>query len=102
MRHTYVHVQGKCVNNILNSDNHLFALARQGQRVPSALTAIAVVFFVLLLALIPGQILGRIVLFSYDGTPRFPSGIQRLAQPIVQNVTIYTLIYIGLWGWLRL
>ncbi len=60
------------VTDIFNPDNRLFTLARQG-RLPSALTAIAVVFFVLLVALIPGQIPGRIVLVSHDGTPRFPS-----------------------------
>ena len=90
------------VSNILNSDNRLFALARQGQRPPSALTAIVVVFCVLLLVLIPGQILGRIVLVSYDGRPRFPSGIQSLAEPIVQNISMFLLIYVGLWAGLRL
>jgi len=77
------------VTDIFNAENRLFALARQG-RLPSALTAIAVAFFALLLALIPGQILGRIVLVSHDGTPRFRSGIQSLAEPIVQNVAMFT------------
>ena len=56
----------------------------------------------LLLVLIPGQILGRIVLVSYDGRPRFPSGIQSLAEPIVQNISMFLLIYVGLWAGLRL
>src|SRR6266566_2338680 len=77
------------VSNILNSDNRLFALARQGQRPPSALTAIVVVFCVLLLV-------------PYDGRPRFPSGIQSLAEPIVQNISMFLLIYVGLWAGLRL
>ena len=45
------------MTNVLGPDNRLLALARQGGRPPSALVAIAVVFAILVLALIPGQIL---------------------------------------------
>ena len=90
------------MTRILNPDNRLFTLARQGQRQPSAVTAIAVVFAVTLLAIVPGQILGRIVIFSYDGTPRVAPPFQSLAEPIVQNITIFSLIYLGTWFWLRL
>jgi membrane protease YdiL (CAAX protease family) len=90
------------VTGILTPDNRLFTLARQGGRPPSALAAIAVVFVILVVAIIPGQIIGRTVLFSHDGTPRFPREIQPLLEPIVQNVTIFLLIFVGLWGWLRI
>ncbi len=89
------------MTGILTPNNRLFTLARQGGRPPSALVAIAVVFAILVLALIPGQILGRIVLMSHDGKPRFPSEIQPIVEPIVQNVTMFGLIFAGLWGWLR-
>jgi membrane protease YdiL (CAAX protease family) len=90
------------LTGILNPNNRLFTLARQGGRPPSALVAIVVVFVVLALALFPGQILGRMVLLSYDGAPRFPSAIQPVVEPIVQNVTMFLLIFMGLWVWLRL
>jgi hypothetical protein len=90
------------LTTILNPDNRLFTVARQGRRPPSALVAIAVVFVMLALALIPGQILARVVLASANGLLRFPSRIQSLAEPIVQNVAMFVPIYLGLWGWLRL
>jgi CAAX protease family protein len=66
------------------------------------LAAIVVVFVLLALALIPGQILARVVLLSANGVSKFPSRIQSLAEPIVQNVAMFVPIYLGLWGWLRL
>jgi len=84
------------VITILNPDNRLFTLARQGQGPPSALAAIAVVFVMLVLVLIPGQMLARLVVRL------FPSGIQSIAEPIVGNVVGFLPIYLGLWAWLRL
>lgn len=81
---------------ILSPDNRLFALARQGRRPPSAPVAIAVVVAVLALALIPGQMLAHLVV------PLLPSGIQSIAEPIIQNVAMFLPIYMGLWVWLRL
>jgi membrane protease YdiL (CAAX protease family) len=80
----------------LDQSNRLFNMARQGQRLPSALTAIAVVLVVLALAIIPGQALGRVVVRL------FPSEAQSFAEPIVQNISIFSPIYLGLWVWLRL
>src|SRR5436190_22118814 len=90
------------VSRILKPNNRLFILSRYGRPLPSAPTAIAVVFVILLLALIPGQILGHIVLLSYNGTPRFPNGIQPIVEPIVQNITMFLFIFLSLWFWLRL
>jgi membrane protease YdiL (CAAX protease family) len=90
------------VTGILDPDNRLITLARQGGRPPSAPVAIGVVFLILVLALIPGKILGRLLLVSYGGISRFPSGIQSIVEPIVQNITMFLLIYLGLWVWLRL
>jgi CAAX protease family protein len=84
------------LTTIFNPDNRLFTLARQGRRPPSATAAIAVVFVVLALALIPGQMLARLVVRL------FPSGIQSIAEPIIQNVAMFLPIYLGLWVWLRI
>jgi membrane protease YdiL (CAAX protease family) len=32
----------------------------------------------------------------------FPSGVQSIAEPIIQNVAMFLPIYLGLWVWLRL
>lgn len=74
----------------------MFNLARWGRRPPSALAAIAIVFVVLALALIPGQMLARLIVWS------FPAEIQSIAEPIVQNVAMFMPIYLGLWICLRL
>ena len=84
------------VTIILDPDNRLFTLALQGRCPPPALAAIAVVFVLLVLALIPGQMFARVVVAL------FPSGIQSIAEPIVQNVAMFLPIYLGLWVWLRL
>jgi hypothetical protein len=67
------------VTSILNPDNRLFTLARLGRRPPSALAAIAVVFVMLALVLILGQMLARLV-------PLFPSGIQSVTNPISEII----------------
>jgi uncharacterized protein len=84
------------VTTILSDNNRLFALARQGCRLPSGLVAIAVVFVLLVIALIPGQILSRLI------TGRFPSGVKSVAEPIIQNVVMFLPLFPGLWIWLRL
>ena len=63
-------------------------MAREGRRRPSAMVAIAVVFVILVFSLFLGQLSSRIVLVAPDGIPRFPSEIQSIAEPIVQNATI--------------
>ena len=89
------------MSGLLHPDNRLFALARQDRRPPSALVAIAIVIVTVVLAIIPGQLLGRIVLFSPGGIPRFRGEIQSVVEPIVLNVTIFLFVYLGLWVWLR-
>jgi hypothetical protein len=54
------------------------------------------VLLILVLALIPGQMLGRAIVRL------LPSGDQPIAEPIIQNATTFLPIYLGLWVWLRL
>jgi membrane protease YdiL (CAAX protease family) len=89
-------LETQLLDTILDPANRLFNMARQGRRLPSALTAIAVVFAVLVLALIPGQMLGRAIVRL------FPSGDRPIAEPIIQNATMFLPIYLGLWVWLQL
>jgi membrane protease YdiL (CAAX protease family) len=84
------------VTTILDPNNRLFVLVREGKHQPSALTAIAVVFGALVLALIPGQMLARLVIPLI-----FHGGIQSTAGTIVQNITGFLPVYLGLWFWLR-
>ncbi len=83
------------MTTILDEDNRLFTLAKLGRRPPSGLVAIAVVFFMLLLWLIPGQILSRLILRLFSSRAR------PVAAPIVENVAMFLPIYMGLWVWLR-
>src|SRR5438309_1372335 len=48
------------------------------------------------LVLIPGQMLGRLVVRLT------PGGIQSIAGPIIENITGFLPIYLGFWVWLRL
>jgi len=50
---------------------------------------------VLVLALISGRMLARIIV------QLLPSGIQSIAEPMVENVTMFLPIYLGFWVWLR-
>ena len=84
------------MTTILNPDNRLFTLARQGRRPPSALVAIAVVLFILVLVIV-GESKSRLAVQLI-----FPVGIQSIAEPIVENVVGFLPIYLGLWVWLRL
>lgn len=84
------------MTTILNPDNRLFTLARQGRRPPSALAAIAVVLFILVLVIV-GESQSRLAVQLI-----FPGGIQSIAEPIVENIVAFLPIYLGLWVWLRL
>lgn len=82
------------MTSIFSPNNRLFVLARQGQRQPSALTAIAVVPFMLVL-MIASQVIGRVLL-----RPIFPKGGQSVADLIAEIIGFLS-IYLGLWIWLR-
>jgi len=84
------------VTSLLNTNNRLFILARQGKRQPSALAAITVVLVILGLVTIPGQLLARLVvrLTLADGT-------QSDVRTIVENIGGFLPVYLGLWIWLR-
>ena len=82
---------------LLNPNNRLFTLARQSQRQPSALEAIAVVLVALVLILIPGQMLTRIIMRSL-----VQGGSRSIASPIVENAIGFLPVYMALWVWLRL
>jgi hypothetical protein len=94
-RYAYSENQKNSVAAILDPDNRLFTMARQGRHLPSALVAIAVVFVMLVSALIPGQMLARLVVRL------FPDRIHPIAEPIVQNAAMFLPIYFGVWVWLR-
>lgn len=81
---------------ILDPDNRLFVLARLGRRQSSAPTAIAIVLVILALVLIPGQMLARLIVPLI-----FAGGIQSITGSMVQNITGFLPIYLGLWVWLR-
>jgi hypothetical protein len=86
---------------MLNSDNRLFTLARQGRRQPSTLEAIAVVV-VILAFMIAAQAGGRIVLRSI-----FPGDLHSGADLIIADLIIegafgFLAVCLGLGIWLRL
>ena len=85
------------LTTILDPNNRLFTLARQSQRQPSALGAIAVVLVTLVLVLIPGQMVARIIMRSF-----FQGGSRSIAGPIVENALGFLLVYLALWVWLQL
>jgi len=84
------------VSDLLNPNNRLFILARQAKRQPSALEAIAVVFVILAVVVVPGQMLARLVVRLTS-----PDGIQSNIRPIVENIVGFLPVYLGLWVWLR-
>ena len=85
------------MTTLLDTNNRLFVLARQGTRQQSALVAIAVVLVILAVVIIPGQLLARLVvrLTMADGT-------QSDTRTIVENIVGFLPVYLGFWLWLRL
>lgn len=88
---------------ILNPNNRLFALARQGRRQPSALVVIASALgaFVLIFQRLNAatQVLRSI----------FPDGTESITNPLVQgaagilfNALVFVPVYLYVWGWLVL
>ncbi len=82
---------------LLDPNNRLFTLARQGKRQPSALEAITLVVVVLVFVIIPGQMLARGLVRSI-----FPAGIQANTSMIVGNIVGFLPSLLGTWIWLRL
>src|SRR5439155_8569018 len=81
---------------ILDPNNHLFTMARQGKRLPSALEAVTVAFGIIFaLLLVAGQIITRLVVRLI-----FPGGIQSVAFPI--GIIGFLPAYADMWLWLRL
>ena len=81
---------------LLDLDNRLFTLARQGKRQPSALEAITLVVLALVLVIIPGQMLARGLVRSI-----FPAGIHANSSMIVGNIVGFLPALLGIWIWLR-
>ena len=75
---------------MLDSDNRLFVLARQGRRPPSALVSIGVTFAILIVAMIGGRLVGGLVARAV-----FPGA------DLVTDVLGFLPIYLCLWVWLR-
>lgn len=80
--------------SIFSPNNHLFVLARQGRRQPTALVAIAVLP-VLLALVIVSQVAARGLL-----RPLLPNGVPSVAD-LVAEIIGFLSIYLGLWVWLR-
>jgi hypothetical protein len=80
---------------LLDRDNHLFALARQGKRQSSAAEAIAVWSGVIVLV-ITGQILSRVLVRLISS-----SEFQSIASPILQDAIGFLPVYLSLIVWLR-
>ncbi len=80
---------------ILNPNNRLFMLARQGQGLPSGVVAGAVALG-LLVVMVVGQAAARILVRS-----TFESESQGIASPIVENVIGFLPFYLAIWMWLR-
>jgi len=84
------------MTTLLEPNNRLFTLARQGKRQPSAVEAIAVVAVILVLVVIPGQMLARsLVRLILRG------GIQANSSMTVENIVGFLPAYLGMWAWLR-
>jgi membrane protease YdiL (CAAX protease family) len=81
---------------LLDSNNRLFTLARQGKRQPSGLEAIVLVVVALALVIIPGQILARSLVPSV-----FPAGIHANISMTVGNIVGFLPALLGMWVWLR-
>ena len=84
------------MTNLLNPNNRLFTLARQARCQPSWLEPIAVVFVILSIVVIPGQMLARLVVRWI-----VPPDSESIATPIVQIAIGFLPIYLALWAWLR-
>ena len=80
---------------ILDRNNHLFTLARQGRRQPSAVEAIAVTFAVIGLVIL-AQSLSRLgVRLIFQGQT------QSIASPIAGDIIGFLPVYLTLFAWLR-
>jgi len=75
--------------DMLDADNRLFALAREGQRQPSMLVAITVTIVTLAVTIVGGQMLARIIFHTIplagteSSTDPFVEGIRRLIDDAV-------------------
>jgi hypothetical protein len=59
------------------------------------------VFAVIVLGVVTGQILSRLILLALGGVPRFSPSLQPILAPVVQDTTVFLLIFVGLWAWVR-
>ena len=88
--------------DMLDADNRLFALAREGQRQPSMLVAITVTIVTLAVTIVGGQMLARIIFHTIplagteSSTDPFVEGIRRL----IDDAVGFLPVYLCLWGWL--
>jgi membrane protease YdiL (CAAX protease family) len=80
---------------ILNPNNHLFALARQGKRQPSVVITVAVVVVILALG-IAGQVFARTVVARLNLGEN-----SSIAGQVAENVVGFLPIHLGMWMWLR-
>jgi membrane protease YdiL (CAAX protease family) len=85
-----------------DADNRLFALAREGQRQPSALVAIIVTFVILAITIVAGQMFAGIMLhrIAPAGTPTTSDPIVEGTRRLIGNAAGFWPLYLCLWGWL--
>jgi membrane protease YdiL (CAAX protease family) len=87
----------------LNPNNRLFELARQGQRQPCALVAVAVAFLTLVVAIVTGQMLGRFAIgFIFPTAGSVVNPLSDGARDLLTFTTGFLPIYLCLWAWVRL
>ena len=88
---------------MLETDNRLFVLARQGRRQPSALTAVAVAFVTLVVAVIGGQMTARFALRAFlPNVGAVDSPVAEGARQLFEFTTGFLPIFLCLWAWLTL
>ena len=87
---------------MLDADNRLFALAREGERLPSMLVAITVTIVTLAITIVGGQMLARIIFHTIPltGTQSSTDPIAEGVGRLIDDAVGFLPVYLCLWGWL--
>lgn len=102
------------MNTLLNPNNHLFELARMGQRLPHIILAVVMCFVFILAAQFSGGLLGVIIVvllsvwggdtLSFDNPDALASVVlpNTALEQIIFLILAFGPIFLILWGWLAL